>query len=225
MKRPQASPRASAAEWVVCGSGRTSGSGLARRLCLLLLACALSSGGVQAAEDVPDPVAVSVAREGEHLQLTAEFRVPVGVRTAWAVLTDFEHMHEFLPGLKESHVLAQTGNQLTVQQRGEATAGPLSMAYESLRAVELTPYQAIRSRTLKGSLGNVEGVTRLTPDGRDSTLVSYTAQAQPDSPLASLLPTRYVREELRTQFQAMREEMLRRARPHVGRTASLPGGG
>jgi len=35
-------------------------------------------------------------------------RVPVGVRTAWTALTDFEHMQ-----------------QLTVQLRGGSTVGPL----------------------------------------------------------------------------------------------------
>ncbi|MGQ9686477.1 MAG: SRPBCC family protein [Thiobacillaceae bacterium] len=198
---------------------------MTRRLRLLLLACALCWGMSQAAEGPTDAVAVAVAREGEHLLITAEFRVPVDIRTVWAVLTDFEHMAGFLPGLKESQVLAQTGDRLTVQQKGETTAGLLSMEYESVRAVELTPYRSIRSRTLKGSRGIVEGETRLTPEGRDGTRISYTAQAQPDSTLASLVPTRYVREELRTQFHAMREEMLRRARLQLGRTASAPIGG
>ena len=71
------------------------------RLGLLFLVCALSWGGLQAAADVSDPVTVSVAREGEQLLFAAEFRVPVGVRTAWAVLTDFEHMPQFLPGLTD----------------------------------------------------------------------------------------------------------------------------
>jgi carbon monoxide dehydrogenase subunit G len=184
---------------------------MSRWLPLLVLASALAWGAVHAAEDVPDPVAVTIARESDHILITAEFRVPVGVRTAWAVLTDFEHMHQFLPGLRESHVIAQTGNQLTVQQKGESTSAPLAMEYESLRVIELRPYQSIRSRTLKGSLGTVEGLTRLTSEGLDSTLVTYTAHAYPDSTLASLLPTRYLREEVRAQFQAMRQEMLRRA--------------
>lgn len=196
-----------------------------RLLRLLLLACALSWGAALAAEDVSDPVAVSVAREGEHLLFTAEFRVPAGVHTVWAVLTDFEHMPQFLPGLKESHVLARTGRQLTLQQKGESTVGLLSIEYESLRAVELRPYHSIRSRTLKGSLGTVEGMTRLTPEGQNSALVSYSAQVQSDSSLVSLVPTRYVREELKAQFQAMREEMLRRVRPQVGRAAIAPTGG
>lgn len=198
---------------------------MTRRIRLLLLACALCWGVPLAAEGPTDPVDVTVTREGEHYLFTAEFRVPVDIHTAWAVLTDFEHMAGFLPGLKESQVLTQTGDRLTVQQKGESTAGLLSMEYESVRAVQLTPYRSIRLRTLKGSPGTVEGETRLTPEGREGTRISYTAQAQPDSTLASLVPTRYVREELRTQFQAMREEMLRRARLQVGRTASASIGG
>jgi len=195
------------------------------RLGLLFLVCALSWGGVQAVADVSDPVTVSVAREGEQLLFVAEFRVPVGVRTAWAVLTDFEHMPQFLPGLKESHVLSQAGKLLTVKQRGESTVGLLPVEYESLRVVDLKPYRSIRSRTLKSSLGSVEGLTRLTPEGRSLTLVQYSASAIPDSSLAALVPSSYLKDGLKAQFQAMREEMLRRARPQLGRMSAPRSGG
>lgn len=196
-----------------------------RHLRPILLAAALACTPALAAEAPDDAVAVSVAREADHILLSAEFRVPVDVRTAWSVLTDFAHMPEFLPGLKESLVLAHNGQRLTVQQKGESTVGLFSMEYESLRAIELKPYQSIRSRTLKGSLGSVEGVTRLLPEGQGVTLVVYSAQAQPDSSLAALVPSRYLREELKTQFQAMRAEMLRRARLQLGRSVGAAAGG
>lgn len=136
-----------------------------RRLRPLLLAGVLACTPALAAQAPDDAVAVSVAREADHILLSAEFRVPVDVRTAWSVLTDFTHMPEFLPGLKESLVLAQNGQRLTVQQKDASTVGPFPMEYESLRAIELKPYQLIRSHTLKGSLGSVEGVTRLLAGG------------------------------------------------------------
>lgn len=196
-----------------------------RRLRLLLLAGALACAPVLAAEVADDSIAVSVTREADHLVLSAEFRVPVDVRTAWSVLTDFAHMPEFLPGLKESQVLAHNGQRLTVQQKGESTVGPFAVEYESLRTIELKPYQSIRSRTLKGSLGTVEGVTRLSSEGQGLTLVAYTAQAQPDSSLAALVPARYLKDELKAQFQAMRAEMLRRARLQMGGSTAAPNGG
>lgn len=191
----------------------------------LLIVAILALGLARAAEEATDPVSVSVTRSGENLSLAAEFRVPVSVRLAWDVLTDFEHMPGFVPGLKESHVLSLAGNQLTVQQKGESTMGPLPMEYESVRMVELKPYQSIRSRTLKGSLGSVEGVTRLTAEGRNLTLVQYSASALPDSSLAALIPSSYLKDGLKTQFQAMREEMLRRARLQLGRTGVASSGG
>lgn len=62
-----------------------------RRLRPLLLAAVLACPPVLAAEAPDDAVAVSVAREADHILLAAEFRVPVDVRTAWSVLTDFTH--------------------------------------------------------------------------------------------------------------------------------------
>lgn len=195
------------------------------RLIALLIAAVLSLGLARAAEEATDAVSVSVTRSGEYLVLTAEFRVPVNVRMAWDVLTDFEHMPAFVPGLKESHVLSVAGNQLTVQQKGESTVGLLPVEYESVRMIELKPYQSIHSRTLKGSLGNVEGVTRLTAEGRNLTLVQYSASALLDSSLAALIPSSYLKDGLKAQFQAMREEMLRRVRPQVGRVAIASSGG
>ena len=195
------------------------------RLTALLLVAVLSLGLARAADEATDPVSVSVTRNGDHVIFTAEFRVPVNLRTAWDVLTDFEHMPAFLPGLKESHVLSLAGNQLTVQQKGEYTVGLLPVEYESLRVVDLKPYQSIRSRTLKSSLGSVEGLTRLIPEGRNLTLVQYSASALPDSSLAALVPSSYLKDGLKAQFQAMREEMLRRARSQLGRTSDLPSGG
>ncbi len=196
-----------------------------RRLRPFLLAWVLAWTPVVAAEAPEDTVIVTVSREADHILLAAEFRVPVDVRTAWSVLTDFTHMPEFLPGLKESHVIAQSGQRLTVQQKGESTVGLFPMDYESLRAIELKPYQTIHSRTLKGSLGTVEGVTRLLPIGEGVTLVVYHAQAQPDSRLAALVPVRYLAEALKTQFQAMRAEMLRRARLNLGKSSGTAPGG
>lgn len=195
------------------------------RLTTLLIAAVLTLGSARAAEEATETVSVSVTRSGENLAFTAEFRVPVNVRMAWDVLTDFEHMPAFVPGLKESHVLSLAGNQLTVQQKGESTVGLLPVEYESVRMVELKPYQSIRSRTLKGSLGYVEGVTRLTAEGRNLTLVQYSASALPDTGLAALIPSSYLKDGLKAQFQAMREEMLRRARPQLGKSAAASSGG
>ncbi|MCS6786032.1 MAG: SRPBCC family protein [Thiobacillaceae bacterium] len=195
-----------------------------RAVAALVLALGLA-GGALAAEDPAEPVAVAVVKENGHYQLSAEFRVPVSLRTAWAVLTDFEHMAEFLPGVKESHVIAHSGNQLTVQQKGESPTGLIPVEYETLRLIELRPYQSIRSRTLKGNLGSVEGETRLTAEGRNLTLVQYTATAHPDSALAGLVPSSLLKDGLKAQFQAMRAEMLRRARLQVGKSLVPPGGG
>jgi carbon monoxide dehydrogenase subunit G len=192
------------------------------RVLPLLLGLALVAPALAAMEDASEAVRVSVQRQGERIEVAAEFRVPVNVRAAWEVLTDFGHMSRFLPGLKESQILSRAGNRLTVLQKGESALLPVE--YESLRAVELSPYEAIRSHTLKGSLGQVEGVTRLLPDGHAGTLVRYTASVHPDSGLAFLLPTGLMRDELKTQFQHLREEMLRRAGPPLGQAAPVRNG-
>lgn len=191
-----------------------------RPIAILLLLSALACGAGHSAEEASEAVSASVTRSGDGLALTAEFRVPVKLRLAWDVLTDFEHMPSYLPGLRESHVLSHAGNQLTVRQKGEHSVGLLSWEYEAVRIIELKPYQSIHSRTLKSSHGSVEGVTRLTAEGRNLTRVQYSASALPDSSLTALVPSSYLEEGLKAQFQAMREEMLRRAQPQLSKSAA-----
>lgn len=184
---------------------------------LLVLPLLLAPLAGQPAEPPKEPVSVSVLLNGDTLLITAEFRVPVSSRAAWEVLTDFDHMTEFLPHLKESQVLGQSGNHLKVQQKGEMKFGPLPFEYESLRDVELRPYEMIRSKSLKGTLRSQEGVTYLAPEGRGTTRVFYSVTAVADSYLAALMPTGLMRDELKVQFLRMREEMLRRDQLQLGK--------
>lgn len=69
---------------------------IARLLLLLLL---ISGGSVLAADG---DVVIDVQRRGDAFVVDARIDVPVGRRTAWDVLTDFDHMTAILskPQLK-----------------------------------------------------------------------------------------------------------------------------
>lgn len=168
-----------------------------------------SLAAIDQSPDLPDPI-VHINDQDGTLQLNISFRVPVSPREAWAVLTDFEHMAEFVPNLESSQVLARTSKTLQVEQKGSISLGMLPIRYESKRQIDLTPYQVIRSRSLSGNT-RLDSVMVLTPVGKE-TLLAYRATAVPDLPVPNSLVSSYMGEMLEHQFKAMGQEMLRRSK-------------
>lgn len=158
--------------------------------------------------DFPEPV-VKVGEANGRLVLNVSYRVPVSPREAWAVLTDFENMPAFVPGLETSKVLQRTGKTLQVEQTGSVHFGMLPIQYASKRQVEIVPYQSISSHTLSGDT-RLESVMVLTPAG-NGTLLSYHATATSDLPVPNSLISASLSDMLENQFKAMGQEMARRS--------------
>lgn len=88
-----------------------------------------------------EAVKVQVLQEGSVIVVDMQMHSTASVREAWSVLTDFAHMIDYVPNLKSSKVLETHGNVLKVQQQGVAQHGFLSFSFESLREIELLPYE------------------------------------------------------------------------------------
>lgn len=157
--------------------------------------------------ELPEPT-VSVKDEDGTLQLNISYRVPVSPREAWSVLTDFDHMANFVPNLESSQVTQRSSKSLQIEQRGSISLGMIPIHYESKRQIELTPYKMIRSHSLSGNT-RLDSIMVLTPIGKD-TLLAYRATAVPDLPVPSSMVGSYMGEMLENQFKAMGQEMLRR---------------
>lgn len=181
---------------------------LKRLLLLSILLPGIGLGAAIESLDLAEP-AIRIEEQNGMLVMDVAYRVPVPPRAAWAVLTDFEHMPDFVPNLASSKVLQRNGKSIVVEQKGSMRLGMLPIHYESTRQIDIAPYQFIRSHTLSGDT-RLESVMVLTPAGGD-TLLSYHATAASDLPLPNSLVGSYLSGMLESQFKAMRQEMLRRS--------------
>ena len=120
-----------------------------------LLAMLVLVGSASAAADSPIR-SIEVAYDGETYVVNAVMFAPVGQAVAWEVLTDFDHVAQWVPNVAESKVLKREDASVTVQQRGVARVGAVSFPYVTERRIELKPPNAIRTVQLKGSLRRVE---------------------------------------------------------------------
>ena len=148
-------------------------------------------------------------REGRY---SGSLRMVVTVRpaTALAVLTDFDHMAEFIPNLTASRVVLRSGNVLRVAQEGKAEFGPFSRRFTSERRVEILPEGRVLARALSGSVKSMESELRLHPAGPGATLVEYRVVSVPDFWVPSSIGTSFLHHELEEQFTAIAREMERR---------------
>lgn len=163
------------------------------------------------AADVAPEMAIDVVRSGETYVINALMFAPVPRQEAWAALTDFDRMSSFVPNLSESRTTSRSGNRLVIAQKGVARFGPLKVPFESVREVELQPYDEVHSRNIRGNMRKVESVTRLS-DADGGTRITYHVEAIPDFWLPKIIGEAFLRHEIREQFEAIVKEMVRRQR-------------
>lgn len=152
---------------------------------------------------------VRVERSGDSFTVDVVMHAPVVPALAWAVLTDFERMAEFVPNLTHSQILARSEGTLRVRQKGIARYGPFSSNFDSTREIQLMPPREIRAHGIGGNIKRMDSRMRLEPEG-DGTRLDYHAEVLPDFWLPPLLGPSFVQHETAEQFSAMINEMLRR---------------
>lgn len=169
-------------------------------LCLPLPAAAITD----------DDVLVDYRNGVYFARLSARITVPPKV--ALAVLTDFEHMTNFMPGLTHSQILEHHDNVYRILQRGKARFGPFTHSYESERRIEVIDSKHILSRSLSGSARRQESEMRVQAY-EDGTRIDYRLELEPEVWLPSALASNFLQHELAEQFNALGAEMLRRKPP------------
>ena len=156
-------------------------------------------------------IEVKVKIAGENVIVDLTLVVPATRQEVWAVLTDFEHMADFVSNLKESKVVSVSGDTLKIFQRGSAMYGPISFPCESTREIRLTPFDKIQSHMISGNMRKMEGTTQLVDEGGQTRIIYHTDTIQEVwiPPVAGKI---FIEHEIREQFHEMRNEIIKRKR-------------
>jgi ribosome-associated toxin RatA of RatAB toxin-antitoxin module len=152
---------------------------------------------------------IQIKKSGETLIVDVNLSVPASPHETWDVLTDYDHMAQFLPNLQFSKIIEAAGNKILVSQKGQVTYGPLSFSFDSVREVVLTPYSEIRSQVISGSIKQASGTTRLLPDGEETRIVHHS-ESVPGIWVPPLIGKKIIASEIRQQYGEMRKEIMRR---------------
>jgi len=133
------------------------------------------AGGAAAA-----PIVTVDSRSGTY-EVQGEFTTAAPIDTAWAVLTDYEHIPSFVNSIKRSEVLRNTGDSVRVHQSAVVGVFPFRFTARVTLAVTEEPMRRIEFiDTLGEDFFRYAGSWSLRGDS-STTVVHYSLLAIPRS--------------------------------------------
>ncbi|MGH8686857.1 MAG: SRPBCC family protein [Burkholderiales bacterium] len=154
-------------------------------------------------------VSVESMRRGSAVEIHALATVDASYATIWSTLTDYDHLAQFVPGMKRSRVIGREGAAVLVEQEGEVKFLFLHFPIRVTVLATPRPPLALDVRLVKGNLRQLEGSYRLEKLGERRYALHWTGLVEPES-LPPLLGELVMRSNLKHQFTGMVREIERR---------------
>jgi len=173
----------------------------------LIAALAAAQGLPQRA--LAQEVSFEAARQGEFITVSASAKLHADQRVVWEVLSDYDHLAEFIPGLSSSRVLQRSPDRILVEQKGEIGFLIFRQPVDVTFAVLEQPPRRIVSRGVSGDLKEMESRYELQAS-EDGVRLSYSGRFIPAFAVPPLIGMPIVRSLLERRFRAMVEEIQRR---------------
>ncbi|HWZ73999.1 MAG TPA: SRPBCC family protein [Casimicrobiaceae bacterium] len=195
-------------------------------LCALMLGLSLGTplalAQVPLATDAQDAsdIVVHVKKDGAIIIVDVEMAVQASPLATWDVLTDYDHMAQFVTNVQSSKITGRKGNTLVVAQKSGTAFGLLKFSFDNVREVELVPHSEIRSNLISGDMKASAFTTRLMSDGGGVTRVLNHGEFVPTMWVPPVIGTAFLEAETRRQFHELRNEIMRRTlAPRAGMPA------
>lgn len=155
-------------------------------------------------------IVVRVLKDGQNIAVDVDCPVDAPWSLVWEVLTDYDHMAEFISNLEFSGVKGTVGNMLLVHQKGKASRGPLTLTFDNVREIELVPSSEIRSRLISGDMKASDFVTRIVEIAARVHIVN-SGHYTPNMWVPPIIGPALIEAETQKQFGEIRSEILRRS--------------
>ena len=156
------------------------------------------------------PSRVDVQEDHGVYTVSASFAVPEPADVAWAVLTSYEQIPRFMPGVRTSVVRERSAGRVVVEQEAVSSVMMFSKRVHLVLDIQEQP-DALTFRDLCGrSFVRYEGSWRLVQrDGQ--TEISYTLTAQPAFDVPGFMLGRLLKRDAGRMIDSLRREVATRA--------------
>jgi carbon monoxide dehydrogenase subunit G len=171
-----------------------------------VLACAAA---LSAQDALSQALSLETYRQGDAVTVFAGVELQVDPGIVWAVLSDYDHLSDFVPNMRVSRVVSRNGATAIVEQKGEFGLLFFRQQIELKLEITETPKRTIVARAIGGSFREMSGRYDLEDTGR-GVKIAYTGRFVPDFPLPPFLGIIAIRHSAATQLGAMVDEILRR---------------
>ncbi|MFA5082053.1 MAG: SRPBCC family protein [Hydrogenophilaceae bacterium] len=144
------------------------------------------------------------------VSISAVTVINADARTVWDMLTDYNRLATFVPGMTLSRLVSSPNAAAkVVEQKGEG--GLLSLVLPDHVVLKLSeqPYSRIGFRSVSGWVMSMQGEWVITGDSAPVTL-RYRAHVVPALPPPPMLTDEYVQDEIRLRMNALAREAERR---------------
>lgn len=125
------------------------------------------------------PVTITVGRHVDgRAPMTAECVVPYSQETVWQVLTDYNHLDEFVPFITQSRITKGSHGEKLLTQSGRAGLWFFKKAFSVVFSVEEVPMREIKFTALEGDFAYFDGFWQIEskPEG---TLIRHRVDIEP----------------------------------------------
>ena len=164
---------------------------------------------IPAAANAPQ-VETATDSQGESIVVTASAEVRADPRTVWNVITDYDHLAEFIPYMRSSRVIRRDADGLLVEQTGEFSFLFFRQPVQAKLMVVESPPRQVMAHAVGGNLREMEGRYTLEPLPTGAVRLSYSGRLVPDFAVPPVIGRLVVRRVLASQFSAMVREIARR---------------
>ena len=161
-----------------------------------------------------DPSVSLESRQG-RCSVHGGFAVPVSTEVVWDVLTDYDHIGEYVPSIESSRRERGADGQMLLRQDAVAEAWFVHRRMQVLLEVDESPRQLIRFRdVLRKDFRDYSGAWTIL-SGPGVTRVEYDLTAEPNAAVARMLCRGALRKSASDLLTQVRTEILRRAARHL----------
>jgi len=176
-----------------------------------LLTVLIAAVGASLPAPAAEQFSVEAEARGSAVAVEARATLNASLPVAWATLTDYDHLADFIPGIEASRTLERHGSLVTVEQRGEMKFLFLHFPVEAVIEADERYPLAIDARMVRGNVRLLRAGYRLQPGPDDGRFVlHWSGIVQPQFWIPLFISVSVVRGNIETQFRAMVEEIERR---------------
>jgi hypothetical protein len=153
---------------------------------------------------------IRVERREGAFRVDARMSVDAHHHIAWQVLTDYNNLARFVPGMQTSQIVSAPGEPMLLRQTGQSGFLVFNVPIEVIARIEEFPLDAIRFYAVGGNLKNKVGEWRIQRQN-DATLLLYQADIVPGFWVPALLAASIMAEDVRRKLVGVAQEVQRRA--------------